>query len=59
MLSTMSTKKEAKTMQVRVSLEDWKRIKKVMHREELDTLGQTVHFLLDFYEQHKGGMQNA
>ena len=60
MLSTTSTKKEVKkAMQVRINLEDWKRLKKVMHREELDTLGKTVHFLLDFYEQHKGGMSNA
>ena len=54
MLSTTSTKKEVKkAMQVRISVEDWKRLKKVMHREELDTLGQTVHYLLDFYEAQK------
>ena len=52
MLSTISTKKEVKkAMQVRVSMEDWKALKKIMHREELDTLGQTVHFLIEFYER--------
>lgn len=56
MLSTASTKKEVKkAMQVRISMEDWKRLKKVMHREELDSLKETVHYLLDFYEQNKGG----
>ncbi len=56
MLSTTSTKREVKkAMQVRISVEDWKRLKKVMHREELDTLGQTVHYLLDFYEAQKEG----
>ncbi len=60
MLSTTSTKKEVKkAMQVRISMEDWKRLKKVMHREELDTLGQAVNYLLNFYEQHRGVESNA
>lgn len=54
-INTKSIKEVKKAMQVRISVEDWKRLKKVMHREELDTLGQTVHYLLDFYEAQKEG----
>ena len=53
MISTQATDKGVRrSMQVRVSVEDWKRLKKIMHREELDTLGLTVKHLIDrYYEE--------
>ena len=52
--NTKSIKEVKKAMQVRISIEDWKRLKKVMHKEELDSLKETVHYLLDIYDKQEG-----
>ena len=51
--NTKSIKEVKKAMQVRISIEDWKRLKKVMHKEELDSLKETVHYLLDIYDKRE------